>query len=265
MFKEYADQLGKSGESGWMIRGGHRLWVSPEEVDRTYAPDNGPVNVEERPDGSVRLKPSPDAFGIQKEIDLRLSDSGSNVTVVHRLRNVGSSKTTLAPWALTVMAPGGVEIIPQPPSKPHPGSAQNAKSAEDFGPNRELVLWPYFDFEDPRWHFGNKYITLRHAHRGATKIGLAHTVGWVGYLNNGTLFVKRVGYERGQTYPDRGCNYETFSNEDMVEMESLGPLVTLEPGSACELVETWSLVPGLGDVSNESDIERIVLPRVTAP
>ena len=28
VFKEYADQLGKAGESEWMIRGGHRLWAA---------------------------------------------------------------------------------------------------------------------------------------------------------------------------------------------------------------------------------------------
>jgi len=40
VFKEYQDQLGGSGEPEWMIRGGHRLWASPEDPARTYAPDN---------------------------------------------------------------------------------------------------------------------------------------------------------------------------------------------------------------------------------
>ena len=29
VFKEYPDQIGKSGESTWQNRGGHRLWVAP--------------------------------------------------------------------------------------------------------------------------------------------------------------------------------------------------------------------------------------------
>ena len=37
------------------------------------------------------------------------------MTLTHRLTNVGQKPTDLAPWALTVMAPGGVEIIPLPP------------------------------------------------------------------------------------------------------------------------------------------------------
>src|SRR6516164_11764967 len=43
VLKQYAEQLGKSGEKDWQIRGGHRLWVGPEDLTRTYAPDNGPV------------------------------------------------------------------------------------------------------------------------------------------------------------------------------------------------------------------------------
>ncbi len=261
VLKEYPDQLGKAGESGWMIRGGHRLWVSPEDTQRTYAPDNFPVKHETLPDGTVRLLPEPDAFGIRKQIDVKLDPRGSGVTLTHRLTNVGQKPTDLAPWALTVMAPGGVEIIPLPPKAAHPEGTSNA-TADDFGPNMEIILWPYFDFADDRWTFGAKYITLRHKDRGPTKLGLAHREGWVGYLNGGTLFVKRMPFDRTRTYPDRGASYETFSNPDMVEMESLGPLVNLKPGESTELVETWSLFSGLGDLKTEADIDREVRPKL---
>src|SRR5262249_2467845 len=46
VFKEYTDQLGKSGEKTWQIRGGHRFWVGPEDPIRTYYPDNRPVKFE---------------------------------------------------------------------------------------------------------------------------------------------------------------------------------------------------------------------------
>src|SRR5215469_322055 len=45
LFKEFAESLGKSGEPAWVARGGHRLWASPEDAVRTYAPDNGPVHI----------------------------------------------------------------------------------------------------------------------------------------------------------------------------------------------------------------------------
>jgi len=43
VFKEFADQLGRSGEATWQPRGGHRIWIAPEVVPDTYARDNGPV------------------------------------------------------------------------------------------------------------------------------------------------------------------------------------------------------------------------------
>ncbi|HEV3168509.1 MAG TPA: hypothetical protein VGZ22_31170, partial [Isosphaeraceae bacterium] len=109
VFKEYDDQLGHSGETEWMIRGGHRLWAGPEDTTRTYALDNGPVKAQTLDGGRVRLVPPPDReYGLQKEIELALEPKGSRVLVLHRIRNIGQTPTELAPWALSVMAPGGV-------------------------------------------------------------------------------------------------------------------------------------------------------------
>jgi hypothetical protein len=264
VFVELADQLGKSGETEWVARGGHRLWVGPEDLTRTYAPDNAPIQYEELPGGAIRLIQKPDEYGIQKEMDVQLASSGSKVTVTHRIKNLAEKETELAPWVLTMMAPGGVEIIPLPPKRPHPGPPKNAKSPKDYWPNQVMVVWPFTDFKDPRWSLGTKYITLRHdANRGPTKIGLAHQLGWVGYLNQGTLFVKRIPYEQDKIYPDNGCNFETFSNQDMQEIESLGPMVKLGPGKAVEHVERWDLVGGIEDIQSEDDIAQKVLPKIT--
>jgi hypothetical protein len=265
VFKEYDNQLGKSGESTWMIRGGHRLWASPEDPARTYVPDNGPVAFAELGPGAVRLTPAPEAgVGLQKEMDVKLEPSGSRVTVVHRIRNVGKAPTDVAPWALSVMNGGGVEVIPLPPKRPHPGDAKKATAA-DFGPDLRLALWSYTDLQDSRFHFGSRAITLRHdPHKGATKIGLSHKVGYVAYLNAGTLFVKRFDHQEGKHYPDLGVNYETFSSQDMVEMESLGPLARLAPGEAVEHTEHWELVPNVQDFKDEAELDANILSRFRA-
>ena len=266
VFKEYADQLGKTRESEWQIRGGHRFWVGPEDLTRCYFADNGPVVVSEPRPGVYRFTPGPETqYGIQKELEIALDPGSTRVTVTHRVTNIGDRPTELAPWGLSVMAPGGMEIIPMPPAKPHPGSPKNAKSPADFAPDRRLILWPFFDFTDTRWRFGSKYITLTHdAKKGPTKLGLTHKLGWVGYLNDGTLFVKRFGFEDGVHYPDTGANYETFSNEDMVEVESLGPLTVLEPGHSVDHVEHWELLEGLGSPKTDAEIDASVLPKVAA-
>ncbi|MFN4261669.1 MAG: hypothetical protein ACK4RK_20495 [Gemmataceae bacterium] len=262
VFKEYADQLGKSGESEWMIRGGHRLWVSPEDPIRTYVPDNGPVTFQELDGGTARVTHQDTKHGLIKEMDVTLAPTGSRVTVTHRLTNSGSQPTEAAIWALSVMAPGGVEVIPLAPKRPHPGGPKTAKSAADFAPNQTFALWPYFEFTDPRWHFGDKYITLKQqAGKGPTKLGMSQKQGWVAYLNGGNLFVKRFPYLDGKTYPDGGSNYETFTNADMLELETLSPLVRLRPNQTIEHTEIWELFSGVPPFQNEADIDKHIAPR----
>ncbi len=273
VFKEYPDQLGKTGESEWRIRGGHRLSVAPEDPRRSYAPDNGPVayKVLDEALGLVRLTAEPDsAQGIQKEMDVQLAGKGSRVKVVHRLKNIGSKPLELSPWAVTVLAPGGVEIIPQPAKKPYPKDPQKVESAAAYAPHQSLVLWPYFSFHNQGWNFGVKYITLwpsttrQGPKYGPTKLGLAHRMGWVAYLNAGNLFVKRFEYEEGKAYPDNGCNLETFANPDMLDIESLGPLVKLAPGATIEHTETWDLVSGVGSYVHQAEIDKVVLSKIPA-
>ena len=158
-----------------------------------------------------------------------------------------------------------LRLLPLPAKTPHPGSPKNAKSPADFGPNQELILWPYFDFTDTRWTFGSQYLLLRQdTKKGPTKIGLAHRMGWVAYLNQGNLFVKRFDYREGANYPDRGTRYQTFSNEDMLEMETCGELVELAPNASAELSESWELFQNVGEVRTEADVERVVLPLINA-
>src|SRR5262249_16111423 len=150
----------RSGESEWMIRGGHRLWTAPEDTTRTYALDNVPITYQKHGDGIRLISPPDSQYGIRKEIDLVLTEARSQVRLVHRLPTVGGNATELARWALSVMAPGGMEIIPLPPGKPHPDSVKDAASPADFAPNQLWVLWPYTDLSDPRWKLGGQSIVL---------------------------------------------------------------------------------------------------------
>jgi hypothetical protein len=254
VLRESEEELaGRSGEPGWVGRGGHRLWVGPEDLTRTYAPDNAPVRWAELDNGVLLTQPA-DEYGIEKRMAIALAKSGPVVTITHTLMNVGNEPAEVAAWALTVMKGGGVEVIPLPAHADHPGSPRNARSPADFAASSTMVLWPYFSFTDDRWAFGDRYITLTQKKRGPTKIGLAHTPGWVAYLNDRQLFVKFISFQSQKTYPDRGVNYETFSNADMVEMESLGPLVVLAPGGdSTDHVERWSLLPYSGAAAGTPD------------
>lgn len=232
LFKEFAGQMGGSGEAAWQPRGGHRIWMAPEIVPGTYAPDNRPVHAQPFDDGIELTAPIEPETGLEKSIAARLSAAG--VTVAHRIKNVAPEPRTLAPWALSMMAPGGVGITRFPPRGTHP---------EDLPPTNPLIMWAFTDLSDPRWTFTKKYLILRQDPSNASPQKLGHfneqTMG--AYLLGSDLFVKRYDADPTKIYADFGASYETFANDAFLELETLGPLEEVAPGAAVEHVERWSL------------------------
>ena len=173
----------------------------------------------------------------------------------HTLTNEADRRSSLAPWALSVMALDGMAIIPLPEKIPH---------TERLTHNQEWSIWGYTDFSDPRWTLGSRYLLFRQdPSRGPNKLGIAHREGWVGYLLGEFLFVKRFAWKEGALYPDGGVNFETFSNEEFLEIESVGPLVTLEPGRSTSHEEKWELYRGIQPCESEADVCANVFPLVS--
>jgi hypothetical protein len=243
VFKEYSEMLGKSGESEWRIRGGHRFWTAPEGP-HSYALDNRPITFRALDDLTLEIEEAPQTeFGFQKILRVQITGEHT-VTVTHRLKNIGSTPLTLSPWALSVMAPGGVALVPQPTLGVHPSELPTGTPIppEDFLPNRKLVLWKYTNLSDPRFTWHPDFWLLRQTATGrATKIGLVHERGWLAYQNQGFVFCKKVTFEPSAVYPDDGVNVELFTNADMLEVESLAPAQPLAPGATTEHIEQWRL------------------------
>ena len=254
-FKEYEDTAGQVGSDEWRIYGGHRLWHAPEAKPRTYYPDNSPVALEEHGDFVRLIQQTEATTGIQKEIDVRMAPADARVDVIHRLRNTNLWAVELAPWALSVMAPAGTAIIPLPPRRSH---------EESLLPTSPIALWAYTDMTDPRWHWGRKYVLLRQDPNLSTpqKAGATVTDGWAAYARAGHLFVKRFSYVESARYPDLGCSVEAFTNADMLELETLGPLVDLQPGTAVEHVEHWHLFRDVPAPQNDADVDRDILASI---
>jgi hypothetical protein len=237
VLKTFDDQLGSSGEQQWRIRGGHRLWLAPEDALLSYHLDNGPVAWRyDSFSGEVVVESVQDSpQRIRKTLGILSAAQGSRVSLRHTVVNEGDQPIMLSVWALTVMQAQGLEVIPQPPLGEHP---------RDLLPNRGVVLWPYTDLSDLRLTLGTKFWLLRQApDYPPIKIGLAHREKWIAYLSGETLYLKTFDYNPTAAYPDGGCNFETFTDSEMLEIESLGPLVTLQPGESTNHHETWHLFP----------------------
>jgi hypothetical protein len=253
LFHNFPATLGRTGDAEWNNYGGHRLWCAPEVFPRTYAPDNTPV--EHDWDGTtLTLRNSEVGNGLEKEIRVTLSPTAPRVEVTHRIINRNPWAVELAVWALSVMAQGGRAIYPHEDFMPHP---------DVLLPARPLVLWHFTDMSDPRWTWGRKYIQLRQDPTATTKqkLGMLNSKGWAAYLLGGDAFIKRYPYKSGATYPDMGCNTETYTDPDMLEVETLGPLTRLEPGAYVDHAESW-LVAKVDCGPTDADIDAHILPLV---
>lgn len=234
LFKEFAGDLGRTGGDAWRPYGGHRLWHAPEVHPRTFWPDNVPVSHDWDGETLTVRQPVEGSTHVAKVLQIRLDPDAAHATVLHRLENHGPWDVRLAPWALSVMAPGGRAIVPQEPFVPH---------ADNCLPVRPLVLWSYTDMADPRFTWGSRYIQLRQDPGMAAfqKFGVLNTRGWAAYVLGDAVFMKRYGGDLERAYADHGCNTEVFTNQDMLELETLGPLATLPPGGHVDHVEDWWL------------------------
>ncbi len=217
-------------EENWYIYGGHRLWSSPESYPESYTPDNHPVPYEIK-GNTVKLMPEDRVkVGERHLMTVTMDDISSDVTVKHAIKNIADFEIKLAPWCLTVAEKGGVEILPL--------------CTEDTGllSNRRMVFWAYSDIRDPRFFMCDKYVTLAQTDmERAFKIGVNNEDGWGAYLNNGQLFIKRFDFDKNGEYPDYSVNYETYTNQFIMEIESLGTLETLRPGEYTEYEERWQI------------------------
>jgi hypothetical protein len=257
LFKEFEGGLGKSGEPEWQLRGGHRIWAAPEDPHLTYAPDNGPVHIEIRGEVLEATQPVEERTGLEKQITVEMAATGTSVTVRHRLRNAGKKPVTVAPWSISMMAPGGAGIHGFPPRGKHPAM---------LAPSNPLVMWAFTNLGDPRWMLLEKYLVLRQDPANAVpqKLGSFHRHTWGAYLLDGELFITRceaTGDPR--EYPDMGCSFETFTNADMLELETLGPLRTLQPGESLTHTEHWSLHRGIRlEGWTDAELDRVIAPLV---
>jgi hypothetical protein len=256
MFKEFKEQLGHSGEAGWQARGGHRLWVGPEAVPMSYALDNVPVQVVLGADTIELTEPVEKDTGFQKTMRIRLAATGSDVEVVHRIKNTNDSARKIASWGLTMMAQGGTAVAGFPPRGTHP---------QMLLPTNPLVMWGYTNFSDPRWTLTEKYLVLRQDPKATTpvKAGLWNKNTWEAYLLGSDLFIKSTPALAGpEAYPDMGCSLETFTNADFLEMETLGPLDSVAPGQTIGHTEHWTLHKNVHVAKwTDDEIDRAVAPK----
>jgi len=220
----------------WHARGGHRLWVAPESLAGSYAPDNDPVELDRSSALDAGVRQHADAAGIEKQLIVTMASRGTGVSIRHTITNRTPWPIVVAPWAISVVTADGTAVMPQPAFRPH---------AEDLLPARPLVQWSFTDLTDSRWTFGRRLLGLTPdagCHE-PQKIGAGNPDGWCALVRDDVIFMKRFDWNPRASYPDFGCNNEFYTAGHYLEIESLGPLTTLAPDESAEHIERWTLFP----------------------
>lgn len=245
--KAYTDLFGPNKR--WELFGGHRIWTSPEAWPETYTPDDEQVRWTATQKGAV-FNSRCLAVGLGYSLEIIMDEDDANMQIKMSVRNISDTSKRFSVWGLSVCAAGGLMIIPM--------------NNRDTGllHNRHLSVWPYTDMSDPRIRWGRKYVTLRQDTSAATPIKLGFDLegGTAYYLLGKDILRKRFDTLHPEArYPDGGCSFETYTNNVMLEFETLSELKTIAPQEEATLVENWSLfkAPSLNPETDE-DIDRLL-------
>lgn len=134
-------------------------------------------------------------------------------------------------WPITMFRLGGIGIFPQNAAK---------MDQSILLPNRQLVLWPYTNIQDPRMVLANDFILLNAIPASQPlKVGYNNSHGWMGYFLDGIFFIKSFSTRIDKKYPDYGANCEFYCNNQVFELETLSPLSHLNCGD--EIIHTETL------------------------
>ena len=213
---------------GFRVRGGHRLWVAPES-EKVYFPDNSPIKYEVDGERISLFQQNDPWLDIQKSIEITFTGEEC-LNINHKILNTNKTTTRCSVWAVTSVAPCGVEYIPL------------RYRENGYDPLHKITMWDYTSLGDERAKYEREMITLTHTQIiKKYKIGVGHPAGPVTYKNKGVIFEKSFEIDPKLEYPDGGVSFETFMCRHMVEIESLSPLFELAPGQQAEYCENWSL------------------------
>ena len=254
---EVPDAVIATSLGDWRPRGGHRLWVSPESMPGSYAPDDSAPECHSPDRLHATLVQPTDSTGIEKQMSVSLAPSGSRVTVTHLVVNRTSWPVVVASWGITVVRPDAVAVIPQPPFRPH---------RDALLPARPLVQWSFTNLTDSRWCIGSRLIQLKTdaSLPEPQKVGAGNAQGWCAAVAPDAVYIKRFGWDHMATYPDFGCNNEIFSAGRYLEVEALGPLRIVQPGESTGHTEHWYLFNALAEAAADEQTRSAALERLVS-
>lgn len=252
LLKLFENQIGKTGGDEWRMYGGHRIWHAPEDLMKSYIPDNAAVGVEILADEAICFKVSltPD---IEKSLTMRVATTGQGFELVNRIKNLSAQTIRTSSWGITTFAPGGVGYMPIPKAP---------SLSEALCASFQINLWDYTNFSDPAFVWREDWIEF-HQERALSKqkVGSFSLNPWLAYRLGNSVVVKTFNFGTqdlvASEFPDLGSNVEVYFDAFMLELEGLSPWKDLNPGESVSHTERLQVLEIESEWSHEKVIELV--------
>jgi hypothetical protein len=176
-------------------------------------------------EGAVVLSSALDEVtGLRCRREISLAPGRAEMVVRTEYRKVAGDPVVVSPWVITQLRNPLLLAAPLPPETALDGGwVVLSGNPRGVAAKAGVVTW------------------TRHPAESA-KIGMdGSRLVWVGAAQVLTIDCERVA---GADYPDKGTSTQFYTNagaQDYVELETLGPLVTLRPGESCAAVNHYRL------------------------
>lgn len=232
----------KYRRGSWDLMGGHRLWTArpgADESEETYRPDNRACDASVTPTGFSITAPVDRETRLQRGFRVR-ADGADRVVIEHFATNTGDMLWSGGLWALTC-------------TRPTPSTTYVAPLGDgsrwDYATIVAFHTWGGghggHGFDDPQFAFTRDQLVLRPSGRENKRM-LKADAGILALHDpaRDVLFAKHTPYEPHGAYP-LATNLALYVGPDnfMVEMETMGPSITLKPGETLRHTEAWVLRP----------------------
>lgn len=221
---------GLTTPDGWRIYGGHRYWTAPES-EKSYYPDNDPIEYTLLENGVTLLQKPDPWIGVQKKLTVTFREDGA-VLLEHEIKNTTDTPITFASWGVNTFhgADSHAEVL------------FDGGTAGSYVPQRRVSLWGSSALTDPRVRFEQEKICVKHIPSDTSyKIGIFSAGACAKFYNRGQEFTLTFAADRNGTYPDNGCNFELYLDKNVMELEALGQLKTMNPGQTNGHWECWQV------------------------
>lgn len=206
---------------------GSTFWTSPQ-TDWNWPPvaefDRLPYSVSEKGGSLVMTGGTNARLGFR--VIKKFAAEGKAIVVTYSIENMSDREKSVAPWEITRVPGEGLIFFDAPLETIVPPTTTTFTDKIPFYSKFGAVWYEVDSTEKPR------------------KVN-ADGTGWLAYLNNGLLLVKKFEDIKTSEAAPAEAEIQVYVNngKTFIELENQGRYVTLTPGETLTYKVKWTLVP----------------------